>query len=226
MIVVTSLSCKHANASNQKEAVNSWQQIGECFSINCRDEIEQLKKENYEGIRFIETNKTIEHLVGKRLVLINEMIDFAISVNQDLLLINSDIVLDSFPHEFMQDGMSIFSRHDYTDHYGDSKIFQSGFDVFVIPVNFLKVFPPSIYGMGAAFWDYSIVLRFLDKGIPVYWPQGKHAYHKLHPTQYSMDEWVFIGEFFRMEFKLDRNLNMGQVATNSLIKIKSNLICL
>lgn len=224
MIIVSSLSPKHSNS--QVEAVESWHKFSDnIYTLNSPKELNDVYGQ-YKGVWYRETHRTIEHLTGgKPLVNINALIDFGIESDSDILLVNSDIIIDSLP-EFKQDGMSIFSRHDFTDHYGDSKIFQSGFDIFFIPKQFLKIFPPSIYGLGACFFDYALPLRFIEQGIPVYWPQGKHAYHKLHPTQYSQDEWVFIGQFFQWEFKLEKHLNMGQVATQSLIKIKSNLICL
>jgi hypothetical protein len=60
--------------------------------------------------------------------------------------------------------------------------------------------------------------------IPVYYPEQKYAYHKLHPTQYNLEEWNYIAEYFKWEFKLDKKLTGGQVATLIMDKIKSKLI--
>jgi hypothetical protein len=118
----------------------------------------------------------------------------------------------------------MLSRYDYTNSFDDGKIFNNGFDVFFIPKQLLHIFPPSIYAMGAAWWDYWIPYRAMLAGIPVYWPQGKYAFHKLHPTQYSQDEWNYLGEYFRWEFKLNKKLMIGQIATATLLHIQTKAI--
>lgn len=219
MIIVSSISPLHSNNSNQIEAVKSWHPYGECFSLNIPLEIEQIKLVYQDHVKFIKTEKTIKHLVGKHMVSINAIIDFAIKCDRDLAIINSDILIDHLP-ELRQDGITILSRYNYTDHYGDSKIFDAGFDFMYIPKQFLNVFPISIYALGCSFWDYALPMRFIINKIPVYWPQGKFIYHKLHPTQYSYEEWIFIGQHFQWEFKLNKQMNIGQVATETLYKIK------
>lgn len=192
--------------------------------MNCESEIEILRADNYAGIAFIETEKTIEYYTGKKLISINAMIDVARNRGQDLILINSDIILLDLP-KLKHDGITIFSRYDYNDFYtrGDSIMFKHGFDCFFIPRQFFKFFPPSIYGMGAAYWDYWIPFHCILNDIPIYYPPGKFAFHKVHSTQYSMDEWYYIGEHFRWEFKFDKKLTIEQVTAQSLATIKSHL---
>lgn len=219
MIIVTSLSPKPEHAEKQQAAVKSWQNFGAGYSLNTREEVCNMGID----IPYIETDKTINGIVGKRLININAMLDFAVSEGDDLLLINSDIQLDSLPL-FNNDGITILSRWDYTDSFEDARIFNNGFDVFFIPKQFLTLFPPSIYAMGAAWWDYWIPYRAMLAGVKVYWPQGKHAFHKIHPTQYSQDEWNYIGEYFRWEFNINKKLMIGQIATNILQHIQLNSI--
>lgn len=217
MIVATSLSPRHSNAANQQAAVDSWQKFGKCYSFNTAGEI----AEPYTGIEIITTDKTINGIIGKKLININVMIDYAIKHNQDLLLINSDIILSDLP-EFK--GLTIISRNDYTNTFDDGKIFAAGFDVFYIPKELLHIFPPSIYAMGVAWWDYWIPYQAIKAGIPVYWVKGQYAYHKLHPTQYSHGEWLYIGEYFKWQFKFGKHFNIGQVASQALSFIQSNTI--
>lgn len=219
MTIVTSLSPNHSNAANQQSAIDSWQGMGECYSLNSIDE----DVDGFFDIEVLSTNKTVHALFGKHCVNINAMIDLAISKHDDLLIINSDIILCD-PVEFKPDGITMLSRYDYQDDPRESKIFAAGFDVFYIPYKFLSIFPPSVYAMGIAFWDYFIPYRAILANIPVYWPQGKHALHKLHNTQYSQAEWLYIGDYFKWEFKFDRNLNIGQMATKVLSKIQQRAI--
>jgi hypothetical protein len=225
MVIITSLSPFHSNFDSQIDCVKSWKQFGKVYSLNTYTEIDQMRLIYENDVTFIETEKTIKYLVGKNLITINAMVDLAIQLEEDLLLINSDITIDSLP-ELKQDGITIFSRWDYTDHYGDSKMFQSGFDGFFVPKTFLSILPHSIFAMGNPWWDFNLPLRYMEKNIPVYWEQQKYMFHKIHPTQYDYEQWVQMGEYFRLDFKLEKHLHMGQIATQAMIKIKQHLICL
>jgi hypothetical protein len=218
MIIITSLSPGHSNKDNQINAIESWKPYGECYSMNNNSEISQLQQ-LFSDINFIQTERTIQQLIGKPLVNVNAMIDYANEIGQDLFLINSDIILTGLP-ELKQDGITIFSRYDYSDSFEDAKMFIYGFDAFYIPNKFLSVFPPSIYALGAAWWDLCLPYRCILNNVPIYYPKEKYAYHKLHPTQYDLDEWNYLSEFFKWEFKMDKKLNGGQVATLIMNKIK------
>lgn len=220
MIIITSMSPGHANKEQQHLAIESWNRYGKCYSMNTKDEIEVLSHGNFKGIHFIQTEKTIEHYCGRPLVNINAIIDVARNQGKDLMVINSDIILKDIP-ELNHDGVTVFSRYDYSDSIEDAKLFIHGFDVFIIPKHILKIFPPSIYGLGAAFWDYAVPFHCIQNNIPVYYPEGKYAFHKLHATQYSMEEWYYIGNFFKWQFRFDNKLTIEQIATLSLSKIKN-----
>lgn len=222
MVILSSLSPKHSNCENQQEAVRSWQKIGDVYSLNSAKEISLIEKD-YFGVNFIETHRTVEGIFGKPCVSVNSLIDFAIENNSDALLVNSDIIITELP-PLRMDGITFFSRYDYSEHFGDAKIFQAGFDLYFIPKTFLKIFPPSIYALGVAWWDYWVVMVCIKNNIPVYWPQGKYAYHKLHKTQYSVEEWLYVGEFFKWQFKANPQFNIGQLATNYLNIIKTKAI--
>lgn len=221
MIILTSLSPGHTNKENQTAAVKSWESFAPCYSMNKASEIEVLAN-NYVNIGFIKTEKTIEHMVGRPLVSINAMLDFAITQNTDLLLINSDNIISELP-EFKQDGITIFQRYDYTKLYADGKINPLGFDAFYIPKAFLNIYPPSVFAMGAPWWDYWLPWRTMIKGIPVYHADCKCIYHKAHPMQYNYKEWTYMGEFFKLDFQFDKTLTVQHIATMMIGRIKSKL---
>jgi hypothetical protein len=221
MMVVSSLSPNHSNASSQKAAVESWQSFGKCFSLNGQEEISQLSGA-YSNIQFVPTNKTIGHLVGKNLVTIWAMIEFAISKDEDLLIVNSDIIVQRLP-SLKQDGITVFSRYDYTDGTEGAKKFENGFDMFYIPKSILQIFPFSIYAMGLVYWDYFLPFIAYEKNVPTYYPLGEYAHHKIHAIHYSIEEYFDVGRHFQWEFKIDRQLTPSQVAAQSLAKIKNNL---
>lgn len=218
MIIVTSLSPNHSNKANQQAAIDSWQQYGKCYSMNGVNE----NIEGFTGIEFIKTNKTMQHLYGKPLVNINAFFDNALA---DALIINSDIIIQLLP-DLNQDGITIFSRHDYTEDINKAKKFENGFDAFFIPAKFLHIFPPSIYALGACWHDYYTPMTAIRNNIPIYSFRGKHTFHKLHPVQYPVQEYFDIGEVFRWEFKLNRKLQIPQIASQTLALINSKIIYL
>ncbi len=221
MIIVTSLSANHSNKANQQAAIDSWQQYGKCYSMNGFNE----NIEGFTGIEFIKTDLTMGHLYGKPLVNIHSVFHFAKEKRTDLLMTNSDIIFRDLP-EFKQDGVTILSRHDYDHDINASKKFENGFDVFYIPAKFLHIFPLSIYALGACWHDYSTPMVAINNNIPVYSFRGKHTFHKLHPVQYPVKEYYDIGEFFKWEFKLNRKLQVPQIASQTLALINSKIIYL
>lgn len=220
MIIATSISPRHTNYDNQIKAIDSWQRLGKVYSFNSLMEVPQIKPGNFE---LVQTTKTMQHLTGKPLININAFIDFAILNNDDLLIINSDIIIREIP-PFKNDGITLLSRYDYTLDINETNIFSAGFDAFYIPKEFLHIFPVSIYCMGAAWWDYWLPFCCIRNGIPLHYPNGKWLFHQIHKIQYSQEEWYKFGEYFRLDFNFDKKLIVGQIATNSLIKIKSRFI--
>jgi len=222
MIVVTSLSPGHKNAENQRAAAESWAKHGECFSLNCDSEIEQLQGA-FKDVCFLFTTKTMQHLYGRPLVSINAIIDMARDVRENLLITNSDIIITDLP-ELKQDGITIFSRYDYKINFSDAERFIFGFDMFYIPKQFLKIFPPSIYALGECWWDLSLPLRAIQKNVPLYSPTTKHGFHKKHTIHWSQSQWERIAEYFIWEFGWDKKMTGGQAATEAMVRIKNKLI--
>jgi len=223
MLIITSISPRHKNKENQIAAIKSWQKYGNVFSMNRQDEINQIDKSEYQDVAFIPTTRTIEQLFGIPRVNINAMIDIGILHCKDIFLINSDVIIERLP-ELKQDGMTILNRCDYTKEFSDGILFEHGFDGFFIPKEYLKLYPPSIYGMGSTFVDFSLPYRMMRNGVNVYWPQGKTLYHKTHELQWSYEEWERTGRFFQLEFNLDRHLLVEQFTPQILAEIKNKAI--
>jgi hypothetical protein len=181
-----------------------------------------MRPENYD-ILFMQTEKTLQAVLKKPLVNINAMLDFAIAKNEDLLLINSDIIISKLP-EFNSDGVTMFSRYDYLHDQNESKKFENGFDAFFIPKHFLKVFPPSMYCLGAAWHDYAMPLNCIQRKIPLYYPDSPLLFHKWHETRYSFEEWTRVGKYFKWELGWDENMTIPEIATAALKTINENLI--
>lgn len=218
MIVVTSAP---PNSQNSIEAVKTWHRYGKVFSLNSAKE---MPVDGYKNVAFAPTHRIMEWN-GRPLVSINAMIDLAIEQGEDLLLINSDIIINHLP-KFSRDGITILTRCDYSEGAAieQGRLYEHGFDAFFFPNAFLGLFPPTIYCLGNCFFDYSIPFRYLSKGIPVYWPQGKSIFHKMHPFAWNYDEWMAMGLFFKWEFKLDAHLSPEVIAGNILRDIQNRTI--
>jgi len=222
MIIVTSLSPNHTHATNQQAAIDSWQKFGNCVSLNSVGEISVLNNK-YTGIKLCPTHRTLEHLYSKPLININEFFNFADEVDDDLLLVNSDIIINELP-ELKQDGITVFSRYDYTTDMNSAKKFDNGFDGFYIPEKFLQIFPPSIYALGACWHDYFTPMIAINKGVKIYTYNKPYCFHKTHEVHYPVQEYFDIGEVFRWEFKFKKKFLVPYVAQLALSIINSKLI--
>lgn len=229
MFIITSLSPNHHNKHLQIDCVNSWLPHGRVFSLNTKSEISVIGKGNYPDVTFLETDKTMESLFGKSLVNISAFFEIAKIHHQDLFIINSDIYIKDLP-ELRKDGVTVFSRYDYRETIQESLLFKNGFDAFHIPCQYLNLYPPSLYAMGATFWDFAVPYRMILNGINLYYPKGRHLFHKWHKNQYSYAEWLWTGELFAWEFRLGREKRFGkeqiiqQICTETLALIKSKFI--
>ena len=229
MLILTSLSPNHHNKELQIDCVKSWMPYGEVWSLNTQKEIDIIGQENYPGVKMLPTDKTMEHLFGKSLVNISAFFDIAKIHREDLFIINSDIHVKDLP-ELRQDGVTVFSRYDYRDTMDQSLLFKNGFDAFYIPERFLKLYPPSLYAMGSVFWDFNVPYRMILNNVPLYYPKGRHLFHKWHQNQYSYAEWLWLGELFAWEHRLGKEKRFGkeqivqQICTETLALIKSKLI--
>ena len=221
MIIATSLSPTHSCRDNQITAINSWKKYGKCYSFNHPKELPLLSQ--YSGIQFVPT-EDVSSFSNKPLIKISSFINYALTHNEDLLIINSDIILKDLP-KFKDNGITMLSRYDYNDNLDDNSLFLDGFDVFYIPKSILPIFPSSIFALGAAWHDFFTPMIAIKSNIPLYYPNGKYAFHKKHRIQYNYEEWLFLGDKFKNYFKLHPKLSIPQVAQNTMSLIQNNLIC-
>lgn len=199
--------------------IKSWQKFYKVVCLQSKSEIESLQL-LYPDVTFVETAKTLEKITGKTVVSINAMLDYGITHKCNVLLINSDILLTEFP-ECSDDGITCFQRTDYITNYEDGgELFAHGWDAFYIPYKHLSLFPPSIYAMGACWWDYWIPFTAMKERVPIYLKYGC-AFHKKHKQQWSAEEWVMYGEYFRLENKLTYT-DIGKMGNYILSTIKKS----
>lgn len=206
MIACTSISPKHANNDIQKIATDSWIANGiKVYSFNCPAEVEILSP-LYPDVTFVPTHRTMEHHFGKPYVSINAVLDWCKDQAEDLYcLINSDIELASDLNLVSQiangltDTIYLCNRYNYSTDKGSGRIFRDGIDVFFVHKKFMDIYPQSVFCFGQCHWDYWIPYRALLSQINVQYIDTPFAFHKMHPVQYSYENWLKTGRFFRLD---------------------------
>ena len=204
----TSIPAYHKNSTNQLLAVESWHKLGiEIYSLNTVEEIQLLKDKYPSYVKFIPCIKTSKHIFGKSYILINEMIDhfYKNQTGDIIMLINSDIILNSSIElidkikNLSKLCIPISHRNDYKNEFGDGKKYRDGFDVFFINKKYINIFPSSMYSMGQTWWDYWIPYIAIKNKVPVFLIEDSFAFHKEHPIQYDIKNWIKMTEYFKWE---------------------------
>jgi len=203
MIALTSISPKHINEDIQNLAINSWVNLGfKVYSFNNSKEIAILK-DNYKNVTFIES-RSGEEKFGRPLIYLDTLLDFAKAQDDtNICLINSDIILNDswtlLPEiiENLSNRATIVKRRDFINDINDSKVFESGIDVFFIHKNYIDLIPKSEFAIGACWWDYHVPYSLMKANIPVKHLREPFAFHRLHNTQYPMKEWEALGHEFK-----------------------------
>lgn len=207
MIFLTSVSPKHINSDSQLKAVESWLNHGTVVSFNTPAEIPELK-EQYKGVTFIPTLRTLEKTYNRPLVAINAMLDWCKeSKEKHFCIINSDIELkcDSDLVDRvklkMDESILLCHRVDHNGNYSGTQYLR-GIDVFFIHKKYLPFFPQSMHALGMTFWDYFIPYIAVKSGIETNFIKQDIAYHLVHTAQYSEDNWRKSGRYFLWENEL------------------------
>ena len=209
MIFITSISPKHIN--DQLKATDTWHSMGKVYSLNCKAEIELLKKQ-YPKIEFIETTRTLEKTYGKPVVSISAMFDFALSLkDENFCFINSDIelhdnkrLITNIKHA-LELSVVVANRIDYTEKNPKEtslKVYYTGIDAFFLNRKHIEIYPKSMFAMGQCFWDYNVPFTAIKQGINVYLLKNRFLFHKEHPLQYSNENWLKTGRYFQIEHDL------------------------
>jgi len=236
MIALTSISLQHIN--DQEQAIKSWLQLGlNVYSFNSKEEIKALKG-IYKDVNFIETQRVLDKTYGKPVVSISAMIDFAKQQNdKTFMFINSDIELRNDLRliakisEQLQQGLILANRFEYSDVVDkDSTLHQyfEGIDVFCLHKDHLEIYPQTMFAMGQCFWDYWIPFTALQNGLDVFLLQNRFAFHREHKLQYSNDNWLLTGRYFRLHAGLyqfdDSTKGISNMSTFVKTKIYRNAI--
>lgn len=231
MIAITSICPVHANEGVQLKAVLSWIANGiKVYSLNSEEEISRLKKE-YKGVEFIPVDFTGENLYGKPYVLLNSVLGFANSQeDEDIIIINSDIELSScrgvLEYEFKErcnNSVGVIQRLDYDEKIEEGQTYIYGFDVFLIKKKFLSMLPPSVYALGQTWWDYWLPYTIVKKGGNIHRVAGVQALHKRHKQRWDDAHWRKLTRYFAWENDLAWSKTAEQTTGKILQSINNSL---
>lgn len=230
MIAITSIAPKHYFDDAQLRAVQSWVDNGiEVISINSPEECKLL--EDKYPVNFVPTNLTGEKLWGKPYIMLNSIIDTALSQNEseDILIINSDIelgacrgLLDYHFSTYCDESIGVVQRYDYETNKEAGEKYIFGFDVFLIKKKHFKALPPSVYALGQTWWDYWLLYTMTQNGLKIHRVELP-AYHKRHPQRWSKDSWQRMTKYFAWEFNLKWSRSPEQTTGKILQSINNYL---
>lgn len=194
------------NFDSQNEALLSWSEKFEVYSVNTINEIEKIK-EIYPYISFIETEDTYAYK-NKNLIKLNSILDSIKKVADDrhFCIINSDIILSKkntfskiLNDEYLNNGIVISTRYEIDENNKITNPFISGYDVFIFNIKNIDILYNENFVIGMPWWDYwipSISLKFL---LNVYHIKNKVFFHRTHETNYNEESWVNFGEHLYRE---------------------------
>lgn len=202
----TSIAPRHFHEGRQAECIETWLKYGQVFSINNKEECEQLSK-IYPNVTFVETTDTHEGRFGKPYVGLNAILA-CMRAEGGGVLINSDIEIT--PDEIKwnkiletaKDANKIFYLHRY--NYDNEKwrgdIYKDGIDVFFLSPHHLEALPETEYCLGQCYFDIWIPWYLMLKGFKGQTTILPIAFHKNHPAQYKAEHWDYFGQYTGRKF--------------------------
>lgn len=186
----------NGNFDVQLEAMNSWSNKYEVYSVNAKEEIEKISS-IYTNVKFIETDITYQYN-NKKLIKLNSILSAIESMckNCDVAIVNSDIILNDKIKESIfnkkNDGLTIATRYELDGD--DIYPFTNGYDIFIFNTKYLDLFKNDNYVIGMPWWDFWIPLVAIKAGLKVYHIKNKVIFHRTHPTNYDGNIWITFGE--------------------------------
>ena len=221
------------NFDAQNEALLSWSEKFDVYSVNTFDEIERIK-ELYPYISFIETEDTYSYK-KKKLIKLNSILDAIKKVGDDryFCIVNSDIILSKkntfskvLNDEYLSNGIVIATRYEVDENNKVTHPFIAGYDVFIFNSKNIDILYNDNFVIGMPWWDYwipSISLKFL---LNVYHIKNKVFFHRTHETNYNHESWVTFGEHLYRDLiiKIMKREIDGVDIGNFCEKTKENIV--
>ncbi len=191
VVLATSLSPRSGEA--QTLALRTWEGFAvDILSVNTAPEIAVLAP-LHPGIRFIETDRNGQDLVGKPLIFIDDILAALAKADTDLVgIVNADILLCDGPRLLGElqaagrEALTICHRRDMRAPDDPTTIeYLMGFDAFFFSPSQIPHFQGSTMLLGAPWWDYLLPSLAIISGIPIRIPERAAIGHVRHVVNWS-----------------------------------------
>ncbi len=200
MLVVTSLTPRRVEM--QAEAIATWAELGApVVSLNAVEEIEGVRAA-FPGVTVEAVEKSAAQTLGRPLVMLDSIWDYARARNIELLcILNSDLLLrDAARVRWLIDrpfDLLFGSRLDVAEKdAAEGEAYGLGFDFFFIRPRALEVYGPSRFCLGAPWWDFWVPFAALQEGRRVLLARDTPFAHVVHDPHLKVNWHVYLGLHF------------------------------
>jgi hypothetical protein len=194
------------NFEFQSNAISSWSNKYQVYSVNTKEEIEKINN-LYPNVIFIETEDTFAYK-SKKLIKLNSILSAIESIcdSEPVAIVNSDISLNNninlnINKRYLINGLFLGTRYELD---GDKKYpFRFGYDLFIFNSNNSSIFKNDKYVIGMPWWDYWVPLVWIKSGMNLYHIKNEVIYHITHETNYDMDIWFEFSKNLYKDIVID-----------------------
>lgn len=206
----------------QEACIDSWKLNGfQVHSINSHREISLVP--HYEGVTFWQVNRDANHVAGKHLVWLSDIMKIAAKVtNGPFLFVNADIILRSNSEfyseiENIKPKEMLFSKRIDVDRVSDQTgtVYPWGYDLFCLHRDDIIGLEETKFIMGCPWWDYFVPYSLALRGVRLRIPSQHFAHHLRHHERWKPRLWTSLGLHFadqlrsmldRREIEIDREV--------------------
>jgi hypothetical protein len=182
-VLVTSLTPNPARLDRQREALQTWHNIGARIVVqNAPDELPDLQAQFPLVHEWVEGNQGAQRVLGL----------LQTAAAQDGVVVNSDVEVRGSKQAFQSavrmgaDELLLGLRWNYTEDHARAREFQWGIDIVGVPAAWVDRLPGDLpYTIGQPMWDYAVPALLQRAGITPKLPHSRVFYHREHAQAWT-----------------------------------------
>lgn len=201
--IVTSFSPHRIE--RQQHCLETWRKYGlPIVAVQLPDEVERVRR-NFPGVHVVTDNRVGDAFNKPRHLRIKALTDQA--TDCPILLINSDISIESSPEEFKADWIDVEDRVfrvgcRWDQNPKGTSLNGSGIDAFRVTPAIGKLLPEHGYCIGMPMWDYWIVWELLLKKYEIAAKIDPGLVHVNHAQGWTQEDlrvgWKLFGQHHKL----------------------------
>lgn len=193
-VAVTSLSQKPFHLPRQSVCLDTWKAFGlEIVAVNSTEEITQLRSLYPQVDHWHVCEGKTTTFEANNTPRITALTDVAITRDQPILLLNSDIEIHGAQSRLLDalapGCLTIGIRHNYQTNWWAGGRERAGLDAFYIEPDFARSLPRLDMGVGKPAWDYWLPLHAIRSGVPTRWIGYGLFFHQSHRVLWSRKDY-------------------------------------